>query len=90
MLGRSTNILCNFLRHGNVKEIISANIFYKLWYVQEKYSAADFVDKKIIDIELAKPPPVESSPYKLVEEVKDLKELAATLKGVNEFAVSLG
>lgn len=55
----------------------------------EKYSASDFVDKKIIDIEPAKPPPVESFPYKLVEEVKDLKELAATLKGVNEFAVDL-
>ncbi|KAK1384702.1 HRDC domain-containing protein [Heracleum sosnowskyi] len=55
----------------------------------EKYSASNFVDKKIIDIEPAKPPPVESSPYKLVEEVKDLKELAAKLKGVNEFAVDL-
>uniref|UniRef100_A0A165ZRD9 HRDC domain-containing protein n=1 Tax=Daucus carota subsp. sativus TaxID=79200 RepID=A0A165ZRD9_DAUCS len=55
----------------------------------EKYSASDFLDKKIIDIKPAKPLPVESSPYKLVEEVKDLKELAATLKGVNEFAVDL-
>lgn len=57
--------------------------------VQEKYSASEFVDKKIIDIVPAKPPPVESSPYKLVEEVKDLKELAAKLKSVNEFAVIL-
>ncbi|KAL8125542.1 protein RRP6-like 1 isoform X1 [Apium graveolens] len=61
----------------------------RLIHPLEKYSASEFVDKKIIDIQPAKPAPVESSPYKLVEEVKDLKELAAKLKGVNEFAVDL-
>lgn len=34
-----------------------------------------------------KPPSIESTPFKLVEEVKDLKELAAKLRSVNEFAV---
>ena len=48
----------------------------------------DFVDKNVEHVELMKPPPIESTPFKLVEEVKDLKELAAKLRGVNEFAVS--
>lgn len=58
-------------------------------HIQEKFSAMDFVDKNISDIEPIKPPPVECTPYKLVEEVKDLKELAAKLRGVDEFAVIL-
>jgi exosome complex exonuclease RRP6 len=45
------------------------------------------VDKRIGDVEPAPPLPTESTPFKLVEEVKDLKELAAKLRGVNEFAV---
>lgn len=47
------------------------------------------MDKNISDIKAVKPPPVESTPYKLVEELKDLKELAAKLRSVNEFAVIL-
>lgn len=47
----------------------------------------DFVDKVIEDAEPVKPPSIEQTPFKLVEEVKDLKELAAKLKSVNEFAV---
>lgn len=54
---------------------------------QEKFSALDFVDKNVV--EPVKPPPTESTSFKLVEEVKDLKELAAKLRGVNEFAVDL-
>ena len=49
----------------------------------------DFVDANISDIEPIKPPPVECTLYKLVEEVKDLKELPVKLHGVNEFAVDL-
>lgn len=50
---------------------------------------SDFVDKDkdILHIEPVKPPPVECSSFKLVEEVKDLKELAAKLRSVNEFGV---
>eukprot|EP00258_Populus_trichocarpa_P031348 XP_024447367.1 protein RRP6-like 2 isoform X2 [Populus trichocarpa] len=55
----------------------------------EKLSVLDFVDKRIGDVEPAPPLPTESTPFKLVEEVKDLKELAAKLRGVNEFAVDL-
>uniref|UniRef100_A0A5B7BSC4 Putative exosome component 10 n=1 Tax=Davidia involucrata TaxID=16924 RepID=A0A5B7BSC4_DAVIN len=55
----------------------------------EKFSVLDFVDKNVGDVEPVKPPPIESTPFKLVEEVKDLKELAAKLRGVNEFAVDL-
>ncbi|XWS57890.1 hypothetical protein CRYUN_Cryun09bG0212100 [Craigia yunnanensis] len=55
----------------------------------EKLSVMDFVDKDIADIEPVKPPSIESTPFKLVEEVKDLKELAAKLRSVNEFAVDL-
>ncbi|MFS7991690.1 putative ribonuclease H-like superfamily [Helianthus anomalus] len=36
-----------------------------------------------------KPPPVESTSFKLVQDVKDLKELAAKLRDANEFAVDL-
>ncbi|XVF30738.1 hypothetical protein REPUB_Repub16aG0084400 [Reevesia pubescens] len=55
----------------------------------EKLSVMDFVDKNIADIEPVKPPSIESTPFRLVEEVKDLKELAAKLRSVNEFAVDL-
>lgn len=55
----------------------------------EKFSFLDFVDKNIQNIEPVKPPPVESTSFKLVEEVKDLKELSAKLQGVDEFAVDL-
>lgn len=47
----------------------------------------DFVDKDVADMNPVKPPPIESTPFKLVEEVKYLKELAAKLRDVNEFAV---
>ncbi|XP_022742692.1 protein RRP6-like 2 [Durio zibethinus] len=55
----------------------------------EKLSVMDFVDKDMAGIEPVKPPSIESTPFKLVEEVKDLKELAAKLRSVNEFAVDL-
>ncbi|GLT54158.1 hypothetical protein SLA2020_273800 [Shorea laevis] len=55
----------------------------------EKLSVLDFVDKDIGTVDPIKPPLTESTPFKLVEEVKDLKELAAKLRGVNEFAVDL-
>lgn len=48
----------------------------------------DFIDRSLEDIEIAKPLPLESTPFKLVEGVKDLKELAAKLRDVKEFAVS--
>lgn len=47
----------------------------------------DFVDKDIENVVAVKPPSIESTPFKLVEEVKDLKELAAKLRNVNEFVV---
>ncbi|XP_034223777.1 protein RRP6-like 2 isoform X3 [Prunus dulcis] len=55
----------------------------------DKLSVLDFVDTDVGDVEPVKPPSLESMPFKLVEEVKDLKELAAKLRGVNEFAVDL-
>ncbi|XP_059646486.1 protein RRP6-like 2 [Cornus florida] len=61
----------------------------RLIHPLEKLSVLDFVDKDVGDFEPVKPPPVESTPFKLVEDVKDLKELAAKLRGVNEFAVDL-
>ncbi|KVH90540.1 3'-5' exonuclease domain-containing protein [Cynara cardunculus var. scolymus] len=47
----------------------------------------NFVDQNTRDIKPVMPPPVESTPFKLVEEVKDLKELAAKLQDASEFAV---
>ncbi|KAG5556236.1 hypothetical protein RHGRI_006742 [Rhododendron griersonianum] len=55
----------------------------------EKFSILDFVDPNVGHVEPVKPPPIESTPFKLVEEVMDLKELAAKLRGVTEFAVDL-
>lgn len=55
----------------------------------DNLSVLDFVDKDIGDVEAVKPPSLEQTPFKLVEEVKDLKELAAKLKSVDEFAVDL-
>ena len=55
--------------------------------LQENFTALDFVDKNVGDFESLKPPPLESTPFKYVDEVKDLKELVAKLRGVDEFAV---
>ncbi|KAB5529605.1 hypothetical protein DKX38_019686 [Salix brachista] len=55
----------------------------------ERLSVLDFMDTSIGDVEPAPPLPIESTAFKLVEEVKDLKELAAKLRGANEFAVDL-
>ncbi|KAB2005308.1 hypothetical protein ES319_D11G261000v1 [Gossypium barbadense] len=55
----------------------------------ENLSVMDFVEKDIADIQPIKPPSMESTSFKLVEEVKDLKDLAAKLRGVEEFAADL-
>ncbi|RVW34817.1 Protein RRP6-like 2 [Vitis vinifera] len=55
----------------------------------EKLSLLDFVDKNIGDLMPVMPSSIEDTPFKLVEEVRDLKELAAKLRCVNEFAVDL-
>lgn len=55
--------------------------------MKENLSALDFIDKDIGDAETVQPPSLESTPFKLVEEVRDLKELAAKLRGESEFAV---
>lgn len=47
----------------------------------------DFIDKPVASKEPVKPLSMESTPFKLVEEVRDLKEMAAKLRGVDEFAV---
>lgn len=48
----------------------------------------DFVDENLSEIIRVKPLPLEETPFKLVEEVKDLEDLAATLQSVEEFAVN--
>ncbi|KAL2503188.1 Polynucleotidyl transferase [Forsythia ovata] len=55
----------------------------------EKLSVLDFVDKKDNIPEPVKPPPLECTPFKHVEDVKDLKQLAAKLRSVDEFAIDL-
>nr|KYP70097.1 Exosome component 10 [Cajanus cajan] len=56
----------------------------------EKLSALDFVDKENLEnLVPVKPPSMECTPFKFVEDVKGLKELAAKLSSVNEFAVDL-
>ncbi|CAK8533025.1 unnamed protein product [Lathyrus sativus] len=55
----------------------------------EKLSVLEFVDKDLGNMVPQKPASLESTPFKLVEEVKDLKEMATKLRSVNEFAVDL-
>ncbi|GAB2263701.1 hypothetical protein Droror1_Dr00025835 [Drosera rotundifolia] len=55
----------------------------------ENHSVMDFVDRDIEGFEPVKPLPIESTPFKLIEEVKDLKILASKLRSVNEFSVDL-
>ncbi|KAJ9541096.1 hypothetical protein OSB04_027602, partial [Centaurea solstitialis] len=55
----------------------------------EKLSITEFIDKTVSNVEPVKPPPVETTLFKLVQEVNDLKELAAKLRDANEFAVNL-
>lgn len=66
---------------------ISADSFSS--YIQESFTELDFIDRHNRDIELVKPLPIESTPFELIEEVKNLKKLAEKLHDVNEFAVSL-
>jgi exosome complex exonuclease RRP6 len=47
----------------------------------------DFVDRKGGIREPVKPLPLEETPFKLVEELNDLREMCAKLKSVTEFAV---
>ncbi|KAG4912740.1 hypothetical protein AAZX31_19G103000 [Glycine max] len=56
----------------------------------EKLSVLDFVDKENLEnLVPVEPPSIECTPFKLVEDVKGLKEVAAMLSSVNEFAVDL-
>ncbi|KAK4478827.1 hypothetical protein RD792_014328 [Penstemon davidsonii] len=55
----------------------------------EKLSVLDFVDTSDSIVEPEKPPPLELTPFKFVEEIKDLKQMAVKLRGVDEFAVDL-
>ncbi|KAL9230839.1 hypothetical protein vseg_006135 [Gypsophila vaccaria] len=55
----------------------------------EKLSVSDFVDTNVDSLKPVEPPPYESTPFKMVEDVKDLKEMAAKLRSVNELAVDL-
>ncbi|KAJ0007548.1 hypothetical protein Pint_30787 [Pistacia integerrima] len=53
----------------------------------ESLFVLDFLDKDIGDVEPVKPTSLKEAPFKPVEEVKDLKELAAKLRSVKEFAL---
>ncbi|KAK6131653.1 hypothetical protein DH2020_034667 [Rehmannia glutinosa] len=55
----------------------------------EKLSVLDFVDKSDSISEPVKPLPLDVTPFKFVEEVKDLKQLAIKLRSVDEFAARL-
>ncbi|GAB2273458.1 hypothetical protein Dimus_008251 [Dionaea muscipula] len=55
----------------------------------ENLSVLDFVDNASEGIEPVNPLPIESTPFKLIEEVKDLKLLVSKLRSVNEFSVDL-
>lgn len=47
----------------------------------------DFVGNIVSEMEPVKPLPLEETPFKLVQDVKDLKDLVAKLRTVEEFAV---
>lgn len=48
----------------------------------------DFVDKNLSEMKPVDPLPLEGTPFKFVQEIIDLKDLAAKLSSVEEFAVS--
>ncbi|XP_019158071.1 PREDICTED: protein RRP6-like 2 [Ipomoea nil] len=54
----------------------------------EKFSSLDFVDTAAAS-DPVKPHSLDHTPFKLVEQLKDLKELVLKLQGVDEFAVDL-
>ncbi|KAG2325321.1 hypothetical protein Bca52824_008049 [Brassica carinata] len=53
----------------------------------EKLSVIDFVGNSVSEMEPVKPLPLEETPFKLVQDVKDLKDLVAKLRTVDEFAI---
>ncbi|XP_047315348.1 protein RRP6-like 2 [Impatiens glandulifera] len=55
----------------------------------EAFSFEDFVDKDVEHLEPVKPLSLDDTPFKFVDNVNDLKLLAAKLRSVNEFAVDL-
>lgn len=55
----------------------------------EKLSVLDFIDRSTVEVEKTEPLPLEITPFKLVSTVTELKEVAAKLNGVKEFAVDL-
>ncbi|RID62307.1 hypothetical protein BRARA_E01390 [Brassica rapa] len=55
----------------------------------EKLSVIDFVGNSVSEMEPVKPLPLEETPFKLVQDVKDLKDLVSKLRTVEEFAVDL-
>ncbi|KAG2325319.1 hypothetical protein Bca52824_008047 [Brassica carinata] len=55
----------------------------------EKLSVNDFVGNIVSEMEPVKPLPLEETPFKLVQDVKELKDLVAKLRTVEEFAVDL-
>ncbi|KAF5207971.1 Rrp6-like [Thalictrum thalictroides] len=55
----------------------------------EKLSESDFIDQNVGSSEPVKLPPIKITPFKLVEDVKELKQLAVKLHSVNEFGVDL-
>ncbi|KAL0300277.1 UNVERIFIED_CONTAM: protein RRP6-like 2, partial [Sesamum calycinum] len=56
---------------------------------KEKLSVLGFVDRPDSAVEPVKPLPIEVTPFKLVEDLKGLKQLAIKLRNVDEFAVDL-
>ncbi|KAJ3702430.1 hypothetical protein LUZ61_006135 [Rhynchospora tenuis] len=61
----------------------------RLIHPLEKAAAMDFVDRNGGIREPVKPLSLEETPFKLVEELKDLREMCNKLKSVTEFAVDL-
>nr|XP_043612897.1 protein RRP6-like 1 [Erigeron canadensis] len=61
----------------------------RLIHPLEKFSVFHFIDRNVSKLKPVKPPPVETMPFKFVQEEKDLRELVHKLRVVNEFAVDL-
>lgn len=55
----------------------------------ENLAVPNFIDRKHEEGEPVQPLPLESTPFKQVESVNELKMVAAKLRGVDEFAVDL-
>lgn len=82
-------VICNYFFVCEFYSILYHQ-FIDFFYKQENLAVPNFINRKHEEGEPVQPLPLESTPFKQVESVNELKMVAAKLRGVDEFAVSIG